>query len=148
MTEPDLRALADRLLIRELIDAYSNLVTRQMCSALGDLFVDDCLWRTKGTHPREFRGREQVVEAIAAVVLGYPLIFQMPHASRIEVDGDTATATTLLHEIGKIDDRNGAFALAVYEDSFVRTPAGWKFKERLFQAVYHEGVAMPEAVTR
>lgn len=138
MTEAELQAIADKLLIRELIDEYSNVVTLKSWDRLGELFVEECLWHTRGTTPREFRGREVVVRAISAVVEGYPLVFQMPHAPRIQLDGDRATATTLMHEVGRLDDGSSASAFGVYRDRLVRTPHGWKFEERLFEGVHRE----------
>lgn len=138
MTDPDLKALADRFLIRELIDEYSNRCTQKDCSRLGELFIEDCIWRTTGANRREFKGRESVVCAIRAVVEGYPLIVQMPHAPRIELEGDRATATTLMHEFGRLDEKTTAFTFAVYRDLLVRTDAGWKFAERSFDGLYQE----------
>lgn len=143
MVDDDARAMADRFLIRELIDAYSNMCTRKALSGLGDLFVEDCIWRTRGENMREFRGRSAVVAAIGAVVEGYPLIFQMPHAPHIVVDGERATATTLMHEFGRLDATTTAFTYAVYHDVLVRTPQGWRFAERVFEAVHQETATLP-----
>lgn len=139
MTDLELQALHDRLLIRELIEEYSNRCTRRDCDNLGDLFVEDCVWRTTGVNRREFAGRDAVVGAITAVVKGYPLIVQMPHAPVIAVDGDKATATTLMHEFGKLGEAETAFTYAVYRDKLVRTEEGWKFAERTFDGLYQGG---------
>lgn len=141
MDEAELRALADRFMIRELIDEYSNVCTQKSWDRLGELFVEDCVWRTTGTNVRLFEGRDAVVAAITAVVEGYPFVFQMPHAPRIQLDGDRATATTLMHEIGKIDEATIGSAIAVYRDTLVRTESGWKFAERVFDGLYRQ--AMP-----
>jgi ketosteroid isomerase-like protein len=135
LTDFDLKMMADKFLIRELIDEYSNICTRKDLKDLGRMFVDDCVWQTRGTNARSFRGREAVVQAISAVVQGYPLIFQTPHAPQIRVDGDRATATTLMHEIGKLDEENVGYAIAVYHDKLVRTDEGWKFEERVFEGL-------------
>ena len=137
-TETELHAIADRFLIRELIDEYSNVCTQRDWKRLGDLFVENCVWRTRGTHPRDFRGREAVAAAITSVAESYPLIFQMPHAPRIQLDGDRATATTLMHEIGRMPDESVAFALGVYCDTLVRTAQGWQFEERVFEGLHRQ----------
>ena len=138
MTDTEFRTIADKFLIRELIDEYSNLCTRRTCDRLGELFIEDSLWRTRGATYREFRGREAIVQAIGAVVLSYPLVVQMPHAPQIRLEGDRASATTLMHEIGKLDNGTSSFAVGVYHDKFVRTEQGWKFAERLFEALHQE----------
>ena len=138
MTDAELRSLADRFLIRELIDEYSNVCTQKSWDRLPELFVEDCLWRTTGTNERRFEGREAVVAAITAVCEGYPFVFQMPHAPRVQLDGDRAKATTLMHEIGKIDEATIGSAIAVYRDTLVRTPEGWKFAERVFDGLYRQ----------
>lgn len=56
MTDATLLAMADKFLIRELIDDYSNLCSRKDVEFLGDLFVEDCRWCTIGTTLREFNG--------------------------------------------------------------------------------------------
>jgi ketosteroid isomerase-like protein len=138
MPDRQANAALDRMLIRELIDAYSNICTRKDFGRLGDLFIEDCVWRTRGTTPREFAGRDTVVAAISAVVQSYPFIFQMPHAPLIDVDGDTARATTLMHEVGKMHDETTSFAIGIYHDVLARTAQGWKFRERLFEAIHRE----------
>ena len=146
MIPADIQSLVDRLLIRELIDEYSNVVTQKCWDRLPELFVEDCAWRTRGSNFRDIVGRGQVVEAIIAVVKGYRMVFQMPHAPRILLEGDTASATTLMNEVIKVDDETGRLVLAVYKDAFVRTAEGWKFKERVFQGSYLEPCAMPGRV--
>lgn len=138
MTDAELRSLADRFLIRELIDEYSNVASQMDWDRLSQLFAEDCVWRTTGTNERRFEGRETVVAAIRGVVESYPFIHQMPHAPRIILDGDRATATTLMHEIGKIDPETIGSAVAVYRDVLVRTADGWKFAERVFDGIYRQ----------
>ena len=137
MTESEISSIVDRFLIRDLIDEYSNVCTLKAWDRLADLFVETCAWRTRGTHQREFLGRAAVVKAITSVVESYPLVFQMPHALRIFVNGDRATATTLLHEYGKVAD-SVTFALGIYHDKLIRTDQGWKFEERVFEGVFRE----------
>ena len=142
MIPPDIQSLANKLQIRELIDEYSNVCTQKCWDRLPDLFAEACAWRTRGTHRRDVVGRQQVVEAIIGVVEGYRLVFQTPHAPRITLAGDTASSTTLMNEIVKVDDESGRFVLAIYHDQFVRTAEGWKFKERVFQGSYLESVPL------
>lgn len=132
----DFAAIVDRFLIRELIDEYSNVCTLKDWDRLGELFVDNCTWRTSGANERSFVGKDAIVAAIRAVVEGYPLIFQMPHAPRIRLLGDAAESSTLMHEFGRLDDTRTAFTYAVYHDRLVRTGDGWKFVERVFEGRY------------
>ncbi|HKX79653.1 MAG TPA: nuclear transport factor 2 family protein [Novosphingobium sp.] len=144
---PDPSGLADRLLIRELIDAYSNVVTQRRWDLLPDLWAEDCAWRTRGSVSRDIEGKADVVAAVRAVVEGYRMVFQMPHAPRVEVDGDTASVSVLVHELVKVDDVSGRDVFAIYHDRVVRTAQGWKFKERVFRGSYIQGKPMP-GVTR
>jgi len=138
-----LRALIDRMLIRELIDEYSNVCTQKAWDRLPGLLAPDCAWRTRGSVARDFEGREAVVAAIRGVVEGYRMVFQMPHAPRIELDGDRATAITLINEIVHADESHGRFILAVYHDRLVRTAEGWKFAERVFKGTHIEPFSLP-----
>ena len=145
MRKGEIAALADRFLIRELIDDYSNICTQRAWDRLPDLFTDECVWRTRGSVHRDYFGRAQVVAAIISVVDGYRMVFQMPHAPSISLDGDAATATTLINEIVRVDDAQGRLVLAIYHDKVVRTAQGWKFAERMFRGTYIETVSMPGA---
>lgn len=50
----------------------------------------------------------------------------------IDVQGDTATATSYVHAVLVLagDPDSWADAIGKYEDKLVRTPAGWKIAER------------------
>jgi len=143
MSETGMNALADRMQIRELIDSYSNMVTRRDLAGLPDLFAEDCTWRTRGTNRRDFEGRDAVIAAIRGVVDSYPVIFQTPHAPHIALDGDTASGSGLINELLRIDDEKGRMGYAIYHDRFVRIGEGWKFSERVFRGYYRENIAMP-----
>ena len=143
MKTPGDSAVVDRILIRELIDDYSNICTLRDWARLPGLFVEGCAWHTRSAVHRDYVGRDDVVQAIIAVVESYQMVFQMPHAPSISVAGEEAVAATLMHEIVKTDDAEGRFVLAVYHDRLVRTPQGWKFAERVFKRLYAQTTAMP-----
>lgn len=139
----EMRSILDRMLIRELIDEYSNVCTQKAWDRLPDLFAQDCAWRTRGSVARDFVGRDAVVAAIRDVVEGYRMVYQMPHAPRIQLDGHQASASVLINEIVHIDQTHGRFVLAIYHDRLVRTDQGWKFTERLFTGTHIEAFSLP-----
>jgi hypothetical protein len=50
------------------------------------------------------------------------------------VEGDTATARSVIRECGKFSGRDEALeVLGLYADVLVRTADGWKFAERVFE---------------
>jgi len=56
----------------------------------------------------------------------------MMHSSVIELDGDTANVSTLLHESGTSTDGEDIDVVGRYEDRIVRHDGKWYFAERVF----------------
>ena len=142
MSSADIQLISDKLHIRELIDKYSNICTQRLWDGFSGLFAENCAWRTRGATQRDIVGAQEVVKAIRGVVEGCQMVFQMPHAPVIEIDGDRAISSVLMNEVIKLDDASGRMMFGIYRDRLVRTPDGWKFEERVFNLVYSEPISM------
>lgn len=144
--------VADRLAIRDIIDSYSNAVSRRDWDLLSDIFAENGIWRVRGVgEDREVESRAAVVEAVSSVVSSFEFLVQMPHAPNIVLSGDTATATTVMQEIVRVNADTGLALYGIYYDRLVRTESGWKFAERRFQAVHINpsplgGVVVPDGL--
>ena len=56
----DLQALGDRIAIRDVIDRYSDAVTRRDWPNVGATFHDDAVWSVGGGFNLEYRSRENI----------------------------------------------------------------------------------------
>jgi hypothetical protein len=131
------RAELDKLAIRSVIEGYSNAASRRDWTLLDQLFVDHATWSTRGTGvDRDIEGRENIVATISNAVDRLDVFLQMPSACWIEVDGDRATASTVVCERVMIDAVRGKVQYGIYYDELFKTCAGWRFYKRVFRTSY------------
>jgi hypothetical protein len=128
---------ADRLAIRELIDAYAHCADR--CEAEGQkaLFTEDTHFLVYmngvGAEPTEdLRGREQLTPVFAALKQ-YEVTMHFNGQSTVTLNGERATGETycIAHHVFSADGaRKIMLAYLRYLDSFVKTGGTWLFAER------------------
>jgi uncharacterized protein (TIGR02246 family) len=119
----------DALAISRLIDAYIDAVSRGDVEAFGRFWTPEGRWTGPGLDcsgifaiTRTFaKMRERIRAAEQTVVEG-----------DVEIEGDRATGSWLIHEA--IVDRDGKERQRVgrYDDTYRRTREGWKFASRHF----------------
>ena len=138
------RASSDRLAIRELIELYSDAVTRRDWSTAGAVFADDAVW-TIGTPTNvELRGRAAIVKGVADMVETFEVFVQMTHSIVVTLDCDRATARTIVNGFGRLRDRSaGTFTLGTYHDVLTRDGDGWLFQSRRFEPIFIDAAAPP-----
>jgi hypothetical protein len=145
-SETKARAWLDRLEIRDLVDRYSDAVTRCDWRQCEPLFAPDATWESPRLGLR-FESCAAFMEFLTATST-YDLLIQTPHSSVITLTGDDrAEATTTVHEltrgVGLADTEFGAGGAevnveqyGVYYDRFARIDGEWKFIRRVFEPVY------------
>ena len=98
---------------------------------IASLFTENGLWDAS-----PLGGPAEGREAIRELFRGFQASpFAVHYISNpiIEVDGDTATGNWhLLLAITLGDDRQATWVMGNYNDEFVRTPEGWRFKALRF----------------
>jgi len=136
--------IGDRLAIRELIELYTDAVTRRDWDATGAVFADDAAWSIGPPTNVALEGRRAIVAGLKGMVEPFDVFVQMTHSIVVELDGDRATARTIVHGFGRARDRStGVFALGAYSDELVRDGDGWLFKSRRFDPLYIDN-AVPQ----
>ena len=122
--------------ITDLVHAYAQAVRREEAERAAGLFVPAGTFELRDGHPdrSEFTVRQHFESSKA--LLDYlregkwkPHPIPLIHNVMVELDGDTATANSMMaapiygtdHEI-----------LGEYRDSFVRTDGRWLFSARIF----------------
>ena len=141
----ELRDSLDRLAIQDLINRYSDAVTRADWRQCEVLFAVDAIWETPAG--LRFDSARSFIDFLTPTT-SYDVLIQTPHSSVITlIDADQASATTTVHEltrgVGLADSTFGAAGTeinleqyGVYYDDFARIEGEWKFSRREFVPIY------------
>jgi SnoaL-like domain len=128
---------ADRLAIRELIDAYAHCADRRDADGQRGLFTDDTHFvvymNGMGTEATEdLHGSEQLIPVFAALKQ-YEVTMHFNGQSTVTLDGERASGETycIAHHVFSADgERKIMLAYLRYLDSFAKQGATWLFAER------------------
>ena len=131
------QAFADELAIRALVDRYSDAVNRRDFDTYRACWATDGVWNLGEPNNVRKEGVDNIVEEVKRTLGSFDFFAQMPHAGVVEVDGNRATATWTLNEIGRAaDGKSGMFILAIYSDELVRQNGKWLFAKRTYRVLY------------
>lgn len=124
--------LADIESIRRLTHDYSWAVDNSQLDALMSLFTVDAEWDTTAFGMGIERGHDALRTFFQGLIENTKSRCHMAMNHRIDVDGDTASATVYLHAhvIMNIDGRRDE-SVGYYADDYVRTAQGWRIKRRV-----------------
>ena len=134
----DLEQLADRLAITDVLTRYAWSLDAKEFDGLDDVFTPDAhidysvFGGSVGDLPST---KAFLVEAMP----NFPVYQHMVSGTTITFDGDTAVTRTQCHNpmvMGDTDDPDLMMCGLWYVDKLVRTPAGWRIKERVEEKVY------------
>lgn len=131
------REAADRLAIRELIDAYAHCADGRDAEGQKALFTEDTHFLVYmggfGTDPTEdLHGREQLTPVFAALNQ-YEVTMHFNGQSTVTLDGDRGNGESycIAHHVFAADaGRQIMLAYLRYLDTFVRQDGTWRFAER------------------
>ena len=127
---------ADRLAIRELIDAYAHCADRREAEGQKGLFTEDTHFLVYmsgfGSDPTEdLHGSEQLTPVFAALKQ-YAVTMHFNGQSTVSLEGERATGETycIAHHVFTADgERKIMLAYLRYLDSFVKQRGTWLFAE-------------------
>jgi hypothetical protein len=153
--EQRVQALEDRNAIADLQARYVNYndggwsgPTHQSPRAVADLFIADGVWE----------GPMNAVRAEGAVAIEelftqfqvIPFIVHFVMNPLIEIDGDEARAEWHAIVTTTTPDRQALLTLGRYHNTYVRTPAGWRYRTMSFEAAavstYEKGWAVEQFI--
>lgn len=133
----DHQELSDRLAIRDVIDRYSDAVTRRAWPEVGATFHEDAVWSAGAPFNLEHRTRAAIETRLSGGIAALEFLVQMAHSVVIEIEGDRATARSIIHELGRNAAlRSGLFLVGVYNDALSRREGRWAFERRHFEPLY------------
>jgi hypothetical protein len=130
--------VADRLALRDLIDAYATAVDARDGEAFAALFREDAalrIFEAGAAEPAiEYRGTAEL-RTVPDLLdkLKFGTTFHLMANHRCQIDGDRATGETycLAHHLR---ERDGALQDVVmvirYRDTYARGEDGWRFAQR------------------
>lgn len=90
-----------------------------------ELFAEDAIW---DGGPAGYADGRQAIADLFEQLRVLKLAFHAVLNPIIEVDGDTATGHWHLIGGAETPDDESSLALGIYEEEYVRTPDGWRFK--------------------
>ena len=119
----------DALAIGRLVDEYTDAVSRGDVEAFRRCWTPEGRWTGPGL---ECEGIDAITSAFAKMRGRITAAEQTVVEGDVEIEGDRATGTWLIHEA--IVDRHGSERERVgrYTDEYSRTPDGWRFATRAF----------------
>lgn len=129
--------------VKELIDRYSDAVTRRDFECVASLFGDDAVWEAGAPFNLRLEGAA-IAQGLAAALAPFELLLQAAINSVIEVDGGLARARTMIYEMGR--QAAGSFVqFGIYEDVVEQSAGGWRFSLRRFHPLYRDAAPLAGA---
>ncbi len=126
--------MIDEVAIQQTLNRYSEGASRADWKQVMSTFTTEATWEIPvlgarlQTHPVIQKTMSDFVSQMAYFV-------QVNSPAIIAVNGDRATARSIIRECGKYADRDEALEiLGRYSDDLIRTAEGWKFTRRVFEA--------------
>jgi len=144
-----LQEISDRIEIHDLLVRYSHAIDTRDFDGLDSVFTPDAfidyssMGGAKGSLP-------EIKEFLRKAMAQFSGFQHMIANSMIELRGDTATGRTMCHNpmvLTRPDGRTHVFYCGLwYVDRLVRTPAGWRIRERVEEKCYFHNVPSDFAV--
>ena len=140
--------IADRLGIDDLLTRYAWAIDDKDWDALATVFTEDA--RIDYTSAGGISGtRDDVVAWLAETLSAFPMTQHMVTTRQVTLDGDRATARSMLFNPMGLSDGEGGLRVfytgGVYRDRLRRTSDGWRIEERTEEALWFDG-DLPEGV--
>ncbi len=138
--DADLR-LADRLALRDLVEAYAHGVDRRRLEEVGLLFLADGVLASHNGDPAEVpafatrNGRDEIVRVMEMVrrydVTSHVLGQQMLQFDTTDPDRAIGITYCMAHHVWAPDGIRVNKVMSIrYHDRYLRTAQGWRFAER------------------
>jgi ketosteroid isomerase-like protein len=128
---------ADRLAIRELIDAYAHCADRRDAEGQKSLFSDDAHFVVymggQGSEPTQVLDGREALTPVFDDLNRYQATMHFNGQSTVALDGDRASGESycIAHHLFTDDgERKLMVAWLRYADLFVKVDGGWLFAER------------------
>jgi hypothetical protein len=136
-TESTLAEQADRLAIRELVDAYAHCADRRLAEEQKSLFTEDTHFvvymNGQGCDPTQVLDGREALTPVFDDLNRYEVTQHFNGQSMVELDGDRAIGESYCiahHLFTENGERTLMLAHLRYGDTFVKLDDAWLFAER------------------
>jgi hypothetical protein len=136
-TEMGPTELADRLAIRELVDAYAQCADRRDAEGQKSLFTRDTRFVVymdgEGSEPTQALDGREALTPVFDALNNYQATMHFNGQSTIALDGERATGESycIAHHLFADDgERRLMVAFLRYHDRFAKIDGSWRFAER------------------
>lgn len=127
--------LRDEIEINRLIAAYSHAVMRLDAAGSAAVYTEDGV--LSAFSGPDVVGRDKIERMLGKVYAPLRFLSQNCGSVVIDVDGDTARASSSVSEfVGYKDKEQLGCCFGNYDDMLVRTSNGWRFKRRRFSPFF------------
>jgi hypothetical protein len=124
--------MIDKIDIQETISLYHEGGSKTDWDQLIATFLPDGIWEVPSLKIR-CQGHADIREQMTALLAPIEYLVQINAPAIIAIDGDTATARSLIRECAKFSGRPGLIdVVGQFNDELRRTADGWKFAHRTF----------------
>ncbi|MGE3693240.1 MAG: nuclear transport factor 2 family protein [Novosphingobium sp.] len=124
--------MSDHIAIQQTLNTYSYKASIGDLAAMVATFAPDGVWEVPGAG-LELSGHDAILAAASGITGTLEYMVQHNSPAIIEVNGDRATAHSVIRECGKYAGKQlNLEVLGVYDDELVRLPEGWRFARRRF----------------
>jgi 3-phenylpropionate/cinnamic acid dioxygenase small subunit len=142
MSQISLEAIADRMAIEDVLYRYSAAIDTKDFSLLADVFTEDGIGDYTASGGIR-GGLPQIQQWLANALSIFSVVQHLVTNIRIELAGNEATSSCyLFNPLGYASEGGKTEMLycgAVYRDRLVRTPQGWRIRERVIEPLYLDG---------
>jgi len=126
-----LEEISDRLEIQQLLAAYATAVDGGRFEDVENLFTDDALIDLSATGG-PYGPYGEVMSWMSETLRGFGGYMHVVSSTDLRLDGDAATArTACVNPLALDTDSKAVYLICFwYDDEFVRTGDGWRFRSR------------------
>lgn len=137
--DSQMKRLSDEIEINRLIAAYSHAVMRLDAVAAAAVYIEDGI--LSAFAGPDIVGRSAITEAFVSTFAPLHFLVQQCGAVVIHVESDTARASCSVSEHLKHKNKDTlSCCFGNYDDTLVRTPAGWRFSKRRFNPFFRGAI--------
>ncbi len=132
--------------IQRVINTYSQYASKGDWGMVLPLFLPEAVWEIPHLGMK-LDGRDAIAATLTAFKDTMEYVLQINTPALIEVNGDSARATSGIRECGKSAGKDEGFEyLGIYADTLARTADGWKFRYRIFEGIGSHFFALTSGV--
>lgn len=127
--------MLDEIAIQQTLNRYTEGASRADWHQVLGTFTSDGIWEVPALGVFH-QGHAPIQAAMAGFIVQMAYFVQVNAPAIIQLEGDKATARSVIRECGKFADRDEAMeVLGIYNDELIRTEEGWKFTRRTFRGL-------------